>query len=108
MPDAPADVALRVSLASLAARSDVLGASDQVGLRERVFAAVDELKSMGWPIERVVVRLKEVALEAGFRPARTPSPPSSQPHDREAVVSDVVRWCIERYYGSGSPPERSV
>lgn len=108
MSDAPAGVALRASLASLAARSDVLGASDKAGLRERVFAAVDELKSMGWPIERVVVRLKEVAREVGFRPARNPSPTPSQPHDREAVVGDVVRWCIERYYGAESPPERPV
>jgi hypothetical protein len=40
--------------------------SDVAALRTRVYAAVDELKAMGWPIERIIVRLKEVADEVGI------------------------------------------
>lgn len=104
MDTVPAGVALRASLVSLATRSAPIDASDKALLRQRVFAAVDELKAVGWPVERLIVRLKEVALEVGFRPSRNASSMGPQVNDREAVVAEVVQWCIDRYYAAGSPP----
>jgi hypothetical protein len=105
MSDGPAGVALRTSLASAAVQSDGAAASHSAMLRQRVFAAVDELKSTGWPVERIIVRLKEVAIDAGLRASGTAHRSSRAAGDGGAIVDDVVRWCIERYYGPESPSD---
>jgi hypothetical protein len=98
MYDRPAGAAVRTSLASIAARPGPPAVSDRALLQQRVFAAVDELKSLGWPIERVVIRLKEVAMEVGLRSSRTAIPIGTSAGEREEIVAEVVTWCIERYY----------
>ncbi|MFL5613597.1 MAG: hypothetical protein ACJ796_08055 [Gemmatimonadaceae bacterium] len=62
-------------------------------LRARLCAAVDELKSMGWPIERIIVRIKELGREVGL-----PAHLSAHRNEREAIMSEAVRICIERYF----------
>jgi hypothetical protein len=77
----------------MATGGDASKAADLEGLKPRLLAAVDELKAMGWPIERIIVRLKEVIDEAGL-PTRSPS----DRHGRDIVKSEAVRLCIERYF----------
>jgi hypothetical protein len=62
-------------------------------LRARICAAVDELKSMGWPIERIIIRMKELGREVGL-----PAHVSAHRNEREAIISEAVRFCIERYF----------
>jgi hypothetical protein len=91
--DAPAAQAVRSSLAIIASRPNALTESDIALLRKRVYAAVDELKSVGWSIERIIVRMKTVCAEEGVHPA-------SAWHARAqtSIIDHAVRWCIERYY----------
>jgi len=95
--DDSANAALRATLVAVAARADIAGAPDAI--RQRVFAAVDELKSMGWPVERIIVRVKQVATEVGLRTSRAGHRTTRSAGDDGAIVDDVVRWCIERYFG---------
>lgn len=101
MYDGPVGFAVRNELESLANRSRLATASETDVLRQRVCAAVDELKTMGWPIERIIIRLKEVAAEVGLHPTRQAI---SGPHaiHRDSIIADAVRWTIDRYYGGPS------
>lgn len=83
--------AVRAMLASIAASRPVTPAQ-RAALKERIDAAVDELKSMGWPVERIMIRVKEVAAETGLATRVDPSGRDDN------IVSDAIRWCIERYY----------
>jgi hypothetical protein len=51
--------------------------SDIAVLYERVRVDVDELKAMGWTVERIIARLKQFALEVGFGPRRADDDRSS-------------------------------
>ena len=96
MYDSPAGQAVRASLKALADLNEAPSAEARETLKLRVFTAVAELKGMGWPIEQIIVRLKELTDEVGLRPY-----PDTLAPNRDAVVRDVVRWCIERYYSAG-------
>jgi len=89
MHDTPTGDPLRTALGAMATGGD----ADLEALKPRLLAAVDELKAMGWPIERIIVRVKEVIDEAG-PPTRSPS----DRHGRDVVKSEAVRLCIERYF----------
>jgi hypothetical protein len=67
--------------------------TDRALLKRRVYAAVDELKSMGWNVERIIVRMKEVAAEVGVRGVS-----AWHPREETPVMEQAVRWCIERFY----------
>jgi hypothetical protein len=84
---------VRTILKAIAMRNTTPTEADVITLRTRVYAAVDELKAMGWPIERIIVRLKEVAYEVGL-PPWTNAPRG----DRASVMAEIVRHCIDRYY----------
>ena len=93
MHDTPTGDPLRTALRAMATGGDASNAADLEALRPRLLAAVDELKAMGWPIERIIVRVKEVIDEAGL-PTRSPS----DRHGRDLLKSEAVRLCIERYF----------
>jgi hypothetical protein len=61
--------------------------------------AVDELKAIGWPVERILIRLKQVASEVGFWPPRQSNLTTPDLDRREAIWDAIVKECIERYYG---------
>jgi hypothetical protein len=85
MYDSPTGHAVRTTLVAIAENRG--RASDDLHgvLKDRVYAAVDELTALGWPIERIIVRLKDLTKEIG-RPLR------------EELTRDVVRWCIDRHF----------
>jgi hypothetical protein len=91
MYDTDVGYAIRASLRQMALGSGPPSESARAELRARVCAAVDELRSAGWPIEKIIVRMKEVAAEVGYSPRLV-----GREHD--ALVAEVVRWCIDRYY----------
>jgi hypothetical protein len=93
----PAGLAVRTSLASIADKS-TLTRSDAALIHERISVAVDELKSVGWPVERILVRLKEVAKEVGFHPPRYDELTATELEHREIVWGEIIKECIERYY----------
>lgn len=88
MTDRPAIVALRAAFANLTPRSTNLSNADVDLLRGRVCAAVDEMKASGVLPERIVVAVKTVASNAG------------SPWRNNPLYEELVRWCVERYFGA--------
>jgi hypothetical protein len=93
MYNTPTGHAVRNSLMTIATSNVAANDGDRALLRTRIGAAVDELKAMGWSIERIIIRLKDVVDECGL-PSRFPTNRNS----RETVKSEAVRVCIERYF----------
>lgn len=67
-------------------------------LRAQVCAAVDDLHDLGWPPERVIIAIKQLAGEAGLRPSRSFLSVSRELEWSDALLARIVRWCIEQYY----------
>jgi hypothetical protein len=63
-----------------------------------VYAAVDRLKAAGWSIEGIIVFMKRRADDAGIAPLSHPALQTSHPSVSEVVRTNLIRWCIERYY----------
>jgi len=85
--------AVRESLKQIIESPGAPSTSARRTLEARVSAAVEELKGMGWPVERILIRLKELANEVGFAPPHDPFG-----RDREAIMTDLLRMCLARYY----------
>ena len=99
MYDTDTGRAVRESFKELAQHSRSFSESEEQRLRLRICAAVDELKSLGWPIERVIVRVKELAAEVGVRLGHT-----QQKLEDHPAVAKAVLWCVERYYDKDASP----
>jgi hypothetical protein len=76
-----------------ALRAALRDRAEVAALRDAVRSYVDAARAGGAPVERVIIELKEEMRGAGVvdRYMRT--------EERELAES-VIRWCIERYYGS--------
>jgi hypothetical protein len=72
--------------------------ADRNALRELVFAFVDERKRLGWPPERVIVGVKQLAHDAGIRPSRFLIDRDSRLPAIDSLLVQMVHWCIDRYY----------
>jgi hypothetical protein len=97
MLDSPKVVVLRESLARALAASD--RHRDDKILRDQVCAVVDDLKAAGWPPERAIVAVKEIANEAGLMQTRNVLSLKNLNLDaRDALMVRVVKWCIDCYY----------
>ena len=64
-----------------------------------VSAYVAELKALGFPPERVIIAVKRAANEAGLYSTVRVTGISHDLNDADKLLVDMVRWCIERYYG---------
>lgn len=71
-------------------------------LRAQVAAVVDELRALGWPAERIVIAVKEVATDAGLRPSPHFPNVSTAPTNQDDLLARIVSWCITRYYNDTS------
>jgi len=68
-------------------------------LRDEICAVVDEMKAAGWPPERAIIAVKQIATEAGLMESRAVLALSNKQLDaRDALMAKVVRWTIECYY----------
>ena len=65
-----------------------------------VCAYVEELKALGFPPERVIIAVKRTANEAGVFSTPRLVEPRTQLDGKDKLLVDMVRWCIERYYGN--------
>ena len=97
MRELPAVVRLRSTLTVLA-ETRTLPASDQRALQEQVCDVVDLMRGLGLPPERVIIGVKEIAAEAGLRPSRLVLSRSASLDSTDELISQLVRWCIERYF----------
>lgn len=99
MYDRPAAVALRNSLHALAASwPSILDAKQRDSIRTQVCALVDELRSLGFPPERVIIAVKALGEEAGLRPARMVSWRGGPLTVQDELLTEMVGWCIEQYF----------
>lgn len=95
----PRVLALRESLARA---NTLLSASAykpiDKALRDEVCSVVDELKAAGWPPERAIIAIKEIAQEAGLTQSQGVLVRDRDLTPRDALLAQVVRWTIECYY----------
>jgi hypothetical protein len=92
---------LRIELAAMARNEPATTEK----LREAVCAFVDEMKSEGKPAEAVIIAAKQVAAMTGLLAMPEQDVLQRSPQ-ADRVITDVVRWCIERYYDR--PPPTSL
>jgi hypothetical protein len=99
MLNSPKVVALRDSLAraNTTLTTSLYIAMDKE-LRDEVCAVVDELKAAGWPPERSIIAMKEIAQEAGLTQSQSVLLRGRDLNPRDALLAKVVRWTIECYY----------
>ena len=98
--DRPSVLRLRASLRTTVAlleRGRRVGVSES-DLRKDVCAVVDDLRSLEWPPERVIIAIKQIARETGLRPSRAFTTVSEPLESGDELLARVVRWCIEQYY----------
>jgi hypothetical protein len=97
MLNSPKVPPLRESLASALSRFE--DHSNDSALRDEVCAVVDEMKAAGWPPERAIIGIKQIAAQAGLKESRNLLALSNRELDaRDALMARVVRWTIECYY----------
>ena len=99
MLNSPKVLTLRDSLsrAAMTLTTSMYGATDKA-LRDEVCAVVYELKDAGWPPERTIIAIKEIALEAGLTQSQNVLVRGSDLSPRDALLAKVIRWTIECYY----------
>lgn len=78
------DAALHERLASLV---EPLDASTEDGVQRLIWDFVDDRKAEGSPPERVILAVKQIALEAGLKPTMS-----------DDFFVEMVGWCIQRYF----------
>ena len=107
MDDRASVAALRDSLAGVVELLPApISAEKRARIKDRVGAVVRDLKRAEWPPERVIVALKHTAYEAGLRATRSVVLSQNALVDQhDALIVDIVRWCIEEYYGLEQAPE---
>lgn len=95
----PKVVALRDILARAATtlNTSVYSASDKA-LRDAVCDVVDDLKALGWPPERTLIAIKEIAHEAGLTQSQGVLVRDRDLNPRDALLAKLIRWAIECYY----------
>lgn len=67
-------------------------------LHDEVCAVVDELKAAGWPPERAIIAMKEIAFEAGLTQSQRVLVRDSDLSPRDALLAKLVRWSIDCYF----------
>jgi hypothetical protein len=87
--------ALRLALTELRLP---LSSENRESLRVQVFDYVDALKAAGRPPEQVIVAVKKLAFDAGHQ-TTSHIVYSEKLIGPDALIVELVGWCIERYYG---------
>ena len=67
-------------------------------LREAVREYVHELKTWGYPPERVLVAVKTLVAEGGIRRTAWADRDEAAVHPENEIIDQVVTWCIEEYF----------
>jgi hypothetical protein len=77
-----------------------IGDSATREIQHHVWAYVDDRKSAGWPPERVIVAVKQIAREAGLRPSTLVVEANATITTTDELLVEMIGWCIHRYYSS--------
>ena len=72
-------------------------------LRATVFDYVDALKAAGRPPEHVILAVKKLAFDAGYQ-TTSHIVYSEKVYGPDALIVELVSWCIERYFGERGTP----
>jgi hypothetical protein len=86
---------LRAALATL--DTSPLDEDAKEKLRLKVIEFVDVALHAGWPPERMLVEAKRLLADSGYR--RRTVITVKDLDSREAIVSGILRMCIEEYFG---------
>jgi hypothetical protein len=99
MLSSPKVIALRDSLArATTTLTTSVDKGRDKALQDEVCSVVDELKAAGWPPERAIIAMKEIAHEAGLTQSQRVLVRDLDLAPRDALLAKVVRWTIECYY----------
>jgi len=105
MYELPSVVALRTELTEVASsRTACVDLERQAVLCGRVHQAVDDLRAAGWPPERVIVAMKQIAADAGLQPSRRLYVVTETVHDKDVLLIDMIGWTIRRYFATDLRP----
>jgi len=75
---------------------------DENGLRNVVCAFVDETRTLGWPIERIITEVKRVAeIEDGQIYSALFSDADSR-SEAKRLISRLVTYCVKHFYETGN------
>jgi hypothetical protein len=87
---------------------DALGTSDFAAilrdprqleeLRLEVLAVVEHLRVSGWPPERIIIGLKQIARDAGLSPSMSLTRVGDPLTHADILVERIVRWGIDHYF----------
>ncbi len=74
-----------------------LSSAERQAFYEAVCLFADEVKALGWPPQRMIIALEEMAAD---RRAQADERDSfdDQVSDIDELVADLVAWAVERYY----------
>jgi hypothetical protein len=101
MLNSPKVLTLRDTLArALTTLGTSIYADTDKALRDEVCAVVDELKAAGWPPERAIIAMKEIAQDAGLTQSQSVLVRDSDLAPRDALLAKIIRFTIECYYDS--------
>jgi hypothetical protein len=95
MEDRADSTALRSSLAAL---HHPISATTRRALKATLCEYVDRLRDLGWPPERVIIAVKQLARDAGHYPTSQVILPGVKLAANDTLLVEMVGWCIERYY----------
>jgi hypothetical protein len=99
MLNSPKVLALRDALERAATTLNTsLYATTDKALYDVVCAVIDDLKAAGWPPERAIIAIKEIAQEAGLTQSQGVLVRNRDLNPRDALLAKLVRWTIECYY----------
>lgn len=96
MYERPTAVALRDSLASIA-RQTGLPPDGEAHLHSHVCAVVDDLRHDGVSAENVVMAVKQIAEDGGFRSSSAMSVYTTPLTWQDALLLRMVAWSIQHY-----------
>ena len=83
-----------------------LAPADYAGLREQVRAYVDTTKRLGWPPERIIVEVKQLAADAGLGSSWRRSQTARSAVGVDSLRVELVNWCIHCFYASDDGARR--
>ena len=87
--------ALRQRLAGLRVPADRIS---EYEIKALVWDFVDDRKGAGWPPERVIVAVKQIARDAGLKPSARLIRRDADLTAPDDFLVAMVGWCIERYF----------
>ena len=90
-----------VALRNLIAESPAAGKllrDRQRELQQQVRQVVDDLRQTGWPPERVIIGVKQIARDAGLAPSARFTRSSEPLTNGDALLAQIIRWAIDRYF----------